>query len=139
MQKLMISGRVGKDPVLRHTQGGDAVLGFSLAVDNGKDKDGNKRDATWYDAAIWGKRATSLQAHIRKGDGLSLIGRPTAREHDGKAYLGISVDDLTFMGSSNRDSASNNRSDYGQGGTGGPPGGGPMPDDEIPFAPEWKV
>ena len=47
MQRLFIAGRVGKDAELRQTQGGDPVLGFTVAVDNGKDK-----PATWYDAAI---------------------------------------------------------------------------------------
>jgi single-strand DNA-binding protein len=98
MQILTISGTVGKDAVLRRTQGGDAVLGFSLAVDNGKDKNGNRRDSTWFDCAIWGKRAESLERHITKGLKLSLSGRPTARSHAEKAYLGISVNDLTFMG-----------------------------------------
>jgi single-strand DNA-binding protein len=98
MQQLMIAGTVGRDAVLRRTNGGDAVLGFSLAVDNGKDKDGNKRPATWFDCSVWGKRAEALERHITKGLKLALSGRPSARAHEGKAYLGISVDQLTFMG-----------------------------------------
>lgn len=138
MQVLMIAGNVGKDAVLRNTQGGDAVLGFSLAVDNGKDREGNKRDATWYDCSVWGKRASSLQAHITKGTKLALTGRPSAREHDGKAYLQISVDQLTFMGGG---------SDRDQGGYDQPPGDGYAAggrpsrdlDDEIPFAAEFRA
>lgn len=99
MQTLMIAGNVGKDAELRRTQNGDPVLSFSLAVSNGKDKDGRERPPTWYDAAVWGKRAEALERHVTKGTKLVLRGRPTARAHDGKAYLGISVDDLTFMGS----------------------------------------
>lgn len=101
MQTLIIAGTVGRDAELRRTNNGDAVLGFSVAVDNGKDKSGNKRDATWFDCSIWGKRAESLERHITKGSKLTLTGRPTAREHNGKVYLGISVNDLTFMGGSN--------------------------------------
>ncbi|MFN7002219.1 MAG: single-stranded DNA-binding protein, partial [Roseinatronobacter sp.] len=51
MQKLILSGRVGKDAELRRTQTGEPILNFSLACDNGRDK-----PATWYDCAIWGKR-----------------------------------------------------------------------------------
>lgn len=98
MQQLTIAGNVGKDAELRRTGNGDAVLGFSVAVDNGKDKNGNKRDSTWFDCSIWGKRAESLERYITKGTKVVLSGRPTAREHNGKAYLGISVNDLTFMG-----------------------------------------
>lgn len=103
MQRLVIAGTVGKDAALRRTQNGDAVLGFSLAVDNGKDANGNKRDSTWYDCSIWGKRAEALESHIRKGSKLTLMGIPTARAHDGKAYLGIKVDDLTFQGGGQRE------------------------------------
>jgi len=132
MQKLTIAGNVGKDPVLRNTGSGDAVLGFSLAVDNGKDASGNKRDSTWYDCSIWGKRATALQSHITKGSKLVLVGRPTVRVHEGKPYLGISVDDLTFMGGGQ---GGNGDAGGYQSGQGGAPagGGGPNMDDEIPF------
>jgi len=129
MQKLIIAGNVGKDAVLRRTGNGDAVLGFSLAVDNGKDKDGNKRPSTWFDCSIWGKRAEALERHITKGSKLTLIGRPTGREHEGKVYLGISVDDLTFMGGG--------ASSGGYGGEQSPGGYDAPPardlDSEIPF------
>lgn len=146
MQTLLIAGTVGKDAVLRRTQSGDAVLGFSLACDNGKDKNGNKRDATWYDCSIWGKRAEALERHITKGLKLTLRGRPTARAHDGKAYLGISVDDLTFHGGGQERQQPGDENGYGapkgygqQGGYGG--GGRPIRDldSEIPFAPEARV
>lgn len=93
MQVLSIAGNVGKDAVLRTTPNGDKVLGFSVAVSNGKDK-----EATWYDCSVWGKRAESLEPHIKKGDKLALSGRPTVRVHEGKPYLGLSVNDLAFMG-----------------------------------------
>jgi len=131
MQIIMIAGNVGKDAVLRRTQGGDAVLGFSLAVDNGKDREGNKRDSTWYDCSIWGKRAESLERHITKGLKLAITGRPTAREHDGKAYLGVSVNELTFQGGG---SDSGNQSGGGGGYDQPPAGGGrDLDDQEIPF------
>jgi single-strand DNA-binding protein len=141
MQLLTIAGNVGKDAELRNTQGGDSVLGFSLAVDNGKDRDGNKRPATWYDCSIWGKRANSFQGHIRKGDKLTLSGRPSARAHEGKAYLGISVDQLTFQGGGKPEGGQGNT---GGGYSGGSQGGshgycGGMDDSEIPFMREDRV
>lgn len=94
MQLLTIAGTVGKDSVVRSTERGDDILGFSVAVSNGKDK-----DATWYDCSIWGERARKLEQHIKKGTKLTLYGRPTARAHDGKAYMGINVDNFTFQSS----------------------------------------
>lgn len=141
MELLIIAGTVGRDAELRNTQNGDAVLGFSVAVDQGKDRNGNKRDAKWYDCSVWGKRATALQGHITKGTKLTLTGRPTAREHNGKAYLGISVDQLTFQGGSQRQSGQDSGYSAGydaqrpldHGGTYG--GGGNAMDDDLPFAP----
>ena len=113
MQLLTIAGTVGRDAELRRTQNGDAVLGFSVAVDNGKDKNGNKRDATWFDCSLWGKRAEALERHITKGKKLTLWGRPKVRAHDGKAYLGLSVDDFTFQGGGDRQQEQ--RNDYSGG------------------------
>lgn len=129
MQKLFIAGTVGRDAELRRTNNGDPVLSFSVAVDNGKDRNGNKRDATWYDASIWGTRAEKLQPYITKGLKMTLTGRPTARAHDGRGILGISVDDFTFQGGGQdrRDTGSQG----GGYGSGGRPGDGM--DDDLPF------
>ena len=96
MQTLIIAGNVGNVKNVRDA-GGDRVLNFSIAVDNGKDKHGEKREPTWFDCALWGKRADALAPHIAKGSKLCVSGRPSARAHEGKAYLGLTVSDLTFM------------------------------------------
>lgn len=145
MQLLVIAGNIGKDPVLRTTGSGDKVLGFRIAVDNGKDREGNKRDATWYDCSVWGKRAESL-GWLSKGMKLTVSGRPTARAHDGKAYLGINVDQITPHGGGNRDntgggySQQSDNSGYsgGRGAGGGGFGASDM-DDEIPFMWEGRI
>ena len=98
MLTMIIAGNVGKDAVLRTTQGGDPVLGFSIAVDGGKDKNGNKRDSTWVQCNVWGKRAESLNSHITKGTKLVVSGRPGVDVYEGKGRLTLSVQDLTFMG-----------------------------------------
>lgn len=150
MQITTIAGTVGKDATLRQTQGGDNVLGFSVAVDNGKDNQGNKRDATWWDCSIWGKRAQSLERHISKGTKLTLTGRPGARAHDGKAYLQLSVNELAFQGGGQQGNSaggydqggSSDSGGYGgnnQSGSGYGGGGRADMDDEIPFAPEWRI
>lgn len=128
METLIIAGTVGRDAELRRTGNGDAVLGFSVAVDQGKDKNGQKRDAKWYDASIWGKRAESLQNYITKGTKLTLQGRPTAREHQGKVYMGIAVNEISFQGGSQQ----RQQEDQG-GGYQEPQGGGYDIDDAIPF------
>lgn len=98
MQKLTLAGTVGKDAVLRSTQGNDPVLNFSVAVSNGKDRDGQDIPATWFDCSIWGKRAESVARFITKGTRITVEGRPTVRTHEGKAYLGCKVFDFTLQG-----------------------------------------
>lgn len=140
MQKLIISGNVGKDAVLRRTQDGEPVLGFSLAVSNGKDRDGNERPATWYDCSLWGKRGEALSSHIKKGTKLLLEGRPNARAHEGNAYLGISVDELEFTGGGERQERPERRQEPERDSYGNhqPANFSRDLDDDIPFAPEWR-
>lgn len=124
MELLVIAGNVGRDAVLRRTQNDEAVLSFSLAVDRGKRKDGTEIPAAWYDCSIWGKRGEALERHIVKGTKLTLQGRPTAREHEGKVYMGITVDNLTFMGKPQGGQREEQRDSYGS---------GLGIDDDIPF------
>ena len=98
MFNLTIAGNVGRNAELRRTQSGEPVLGFSVAVDQGKDKSGNKRDSVWVNCSIWGKRAESLERYITKGSKLVLSGRPSAQVYKEKASLTLSVNELTFMG-----------------------------------------
>jgi len=94
-----------------------------------KDKNGNKRDPAWYDVSIWGKRGEALANVISKGMKITVSGRPTARAHEGKAYMGISADQVTLQGGGTPQDAAQPQ-------TGG---AGPDMDDEIPFSPEWRV
>lgn len=134
MNILMIAGTVGRDAELRTTGGGQDILGFSVAVDQGKDQNGNKRDALWVDCSIWGKRARSLESYIKKGTKLTLQGRPTVREHNGKAYLGMMVNDFTFQGGGHQQDQRLQRQEP-QGDRMGDGSRHPLEDD-IPFAPQ---
>lgn len=128
MEILTVAGTVTRDAVLRNTSSGTPVLSFSVVVDQGKDKDGNRRDGHFFDASVWGKRATALASHIKKGDKLTVSGRPTARAHEGKAYLGVNVDQLTFQGGGQPSSARGGSEPASE-----PAYGGGDMDDEIPF------
>ncbi len=125
MQVTIIAGNVGKDAILRRTQSGDAVLGFSVAVDNGKDKNGNKRDSTWYLCSVWGKRAEGLENYVKKGTKLALTGRVGVNVYEGRGSLTLNVNELTFMGGGSQE-RSDNRPQYDE-----PPSNNI--DGEIPF------
>ena len=124
MNITMIAGNVGQDCVVRQTQGGDSVASFTVAVDNGKDKNGNRRESTWFDCSLWGKRAEALAPYIKKGGKVSVSGRVSAREHNGKAYLQLAVNEITLQGGK-----SDSQGGYDQ----SPPAPSRSLDDEIPF------
>ena len=131
MQQLLIAGTIVKeDAVLRRTQGGDPVAGFSVVVDNGKDKDGNRKDGTFVDCSLWGKRGEALCQYLTKGTKVTITGRPTVREHNGKAYLGCSVNEITLQGgkSGDADGGDSSMDRYRE-----KEPSGELPDDEIPF------
>jgi single-strand DNA-binding protein len=134
---MTIAGNVGKDAELRKTQGGDPVLGFSIAVDNGKDKNGNKRDSTWVNCSIWGKRAESLQSYITKGTKLVVTGRPGVNVYEGKGSLTLSVNDLTFMGGAKQE----DRGGYDQSPAATNSAGSVSAylEDDVPFSFEWRI
>lgn len=138
MQIITIAGNVGKDPVLRRNQGGDPILGFSVAVNNGKDV-----PPTWYDVSIFGKRAMTLDPLIGKGSRLTVNGRFSTREHEGKTYLQVNASEITLQGGSqqsgqqSRQSQQSRKQDEPQRQTGGGSFTQDM-DDDIPFAPEWR-
>lgn len=88
-------GRVGKDAVVRHAAGGDAVASFSVAVDSGF---GDKKKSFWLDCSFWGKRAETVGPMIKKGDRIGLTGEMATRDHEGKTYLTLRVGDVTLLG-----------------------------------------
>lgn len=127
MQKTTIAGTVSSVRELKQV-GDKSVFNFSVAVSNGKDAQGNWRDSTFWDCAVWDKRAESVSKFLSKGTKIAVVGRPGARVHDGKAYLQLTVDDFTLLGGgdgggSGQQQEQQERKQYN------PP---PM-DDEIPF------
>lgn len=85
MNIVILSGRLTKDPDIRYTNSKKAVASFSLAVDDGKDKDGNRK-AQFLNCVAWEKTAELLDQYFKKGDGLTVNGKLTSRsyEKDGK-------------------------------------------------------
>lgn len=95
MNNLSIVGRVGRDAQVRHTQAGDSVAGFSVAVDSGF---GDKKQTLWLDCSVWGKRADAIAKHIKKGDRIAVVGELGTRDHEGKTYLTLRASDVTLLG-----------------------------------------
>jgi single-strand DNA-binding protein len=72
MNNVTIHGTVGKEPELRFSQGGNAVLNFTVADNYGKD---DKKKTTWWDIIVFGKLAENVANTINKGTSILVSGR----------------------------------------------------------------
>lgn len=125
MQIITIAGNIGKDAETRSLSSGDTVTGFSVAAKNGKDK-----PPTWFDCSIWGKRGTALCQYLTKGSSVTVSGTLTQREHEGKTYLGVRVNEIALHGGRNQSDERPARQDYQKPQE---PGQDFDLDDDIPF------
>ena len=143
MQRIFITGRVGRDSELRYTQNNKAVLNFSIATDLGW---GENKRTVWHNCAVFGERAQKLAEHIQKGKMLLVTGEVTARgwqtnDGEARADLEVFVQDLEFLGGKSESGGQQGGGgDYGGQQNGTPDGGNDFGgganadlDDEIPF------
>ncbi|EJO5348132.1 single-stranded DNA-binding protein [Clostridium botulinum] len=84
MNKVVLIGRLTKDPELRFTPGnGTAVATFTLAVDRRFSKDG-QREADFIPIVVWGKQAESTANYMSKGKLMGVSGRIQTRSYEAK-------------------------------------------------------
>ncbi len=86
VNKVILVGRLGRDPETRYTSGGQAVANFSLATDESyKDKNGERQKRTeWHRITAWGKLAEICQQYLKKGTMVYIEGRIQSREWQDK-------------------------------------------------------
>jgi single-strand DNA-binding protein len=86
VNKVILVGRLGRDPETRYTGGGQAVANFSIATDETyKDRNGERQKRTeWHKIVVWGKQAEIAQQYLKKGSLLFIEGRIQSREWQDK-------------------------------------------------------
>lgn len=67
MNNVVLIGRLTRDPEVRYTDSQMAVARFSLAINRGKDKDGNDRGADFPNIVVFGKQAENCEKYLAKG------------------------------------------------------------------------
>lgn len=84
MNKVVLLGRLTKDPDVKYTQTGKVVTQFTLAVDRPfKDADGNK-ETDFIPVVVWGKAAELVGNSCQKGHRLLIDGRLQIRSYEAK-------------------------------------------------------
>ena len=84
MNRIILLGRLAKDPDVKVTTSGKTVCTFTLAVDrpfSGKD---GKREADFINIQTWNKTAELIGNYVSKGQRLLVDGRLQIRSYDGK-------------------------------------------------------
>lgn len=90
VNKVLLIGRLGTDPVQRETKNGVAVVNFSLATsrrvtEQGPDAEVKEREETqWHKVVVWGKQAESCKQYLDKGQAVYVEGMMRSRKYTGK-------------------------------------------------------
>jgi single-strand DNA-binding protein len=84
-QKIVIVGRLGRDPEMRFTPAGQAVTSFSVATDNVHNDPSGKpiKETVWFRVSAWGKLAETSNNFLSKGKLVLVEGRLTADSKSG--------------------------------------------------------
>ena len=137
LNRIVIMGRLGRDPEVRYTQAGRPVASFSLAVDRDfKDKASGERATDWIPVVAWEARAKFVQQYFHKGQLAVVEGRLQIRDwtdkDGGKRRSAEVIADQVYFGDSKRDSDGGGYSNAGYASGGGYSGGYAAPSAPAP-------
>lgn len=115
MNKVMLYGRAASEPEVRYPEGSEtAICRFSLAINKGKDKNGNDLGADFPQITAFGKMAENCERFLAKGGRVLVEGRITTSsyEKDGKKVYNTGVtasriEFVDFKDSKNTDTTDN--------------------------------
>ena len=159
VNKAILIGNLGRDPELRYTQSGQAVVNFSIATsENWTDKNGERQERTeWHRIVAWGKTGELCAQYLSKGRTVYIEGRIQTREWEDRegqkrTTTEINAQTVTFLGGRGGTGGGGGGSEGTTGGGGGGsegttgggggggdfgsepgPGSGPPPAEDVPF------
>ena len=84
MNKIILLGRLTRDPEVRYTQTGKVFCQFILAVDRPFANQDGQREADFIPVVIWGKQAETCGNSLTKGQRVLVEGRLQIRSYDAK-------------------------------------------------------
>ena len=118
VNKVILIGNLGKDPEVRHLEGGVAVARFPLATSESfKDKSGQRQEKTeWHNIVLWRGLAEVAEKYLKKGQSVFIEGKIRTSQYQDKEgnqrySTEIVADNMTMLGSRGGDSG-NGSGDY---------------------------
>ena len=146
MNKVILIGRLARDPEVRYTQTGKPVATFALAVDRrfARNADNGQPTADFIPIVAWNKLAEICGNNLVKGRRISVEGRMQVRSYDAqdgsKRYVTeVVASDIEFMGLKPQHEGGYQPAAAPQSSAPAAPAGGAssfgpsIPDEEIPF------
>ena len=130
LNRIILIGRLTRDPEIKYTSTGVAVTHFTLAVDRSFANNEGKRETDFIDVVVWRKLAETVANHLKKGRLVAIEGRLQVRsyatqEGDKRRVSEVVADSVRFLDRpQDGHSTSQNTSDDGD--------FPPLPDD-LPF------
>ncbi|MCD8524534.1 MAG: single-stranded DNA-binding protein [Gammaproteobacteria bacterium] len=101
INRVILVGRITKDPELKMTQANIPVVTFTLAVNRQFSNADGDREADFISCVVWRKQAENMRQYVHKGDMLGVEGRIQTRQYDtdnGMRYVTeIVCDSVQFL------------------------------------------
>lgn len=84
MNRVVLVGRLTRDPDLRYTPNGVAVANFRIAIDRPFSNQQGNRDADFINCVVWRRAAENLATYMKKGSMIGVDGRIQSRSFEGR-------------------------------------------------------
>ncbi len=120
LNRIVLIGRLVRDPELRYTPNGIAVASFTLAVDRPFTNKEGERETDFINIVVWRKQAENCASYLSKGRLAGVDGRLQLRtyEQDGqrKYFTEVVADSVQFLDRGSREDRSGDSAsqDYGK-------------------------
>lgn len=115
VNKVILVGRLGRDPETRYMPNGDAITNFSLATDEQwRDRNGERQTRTeWHNVSLYGKLGEIASQYLRKGSQVFIEGKIQSRKYtdkDGIERMAYNIigNEMKMLGNRNDGSDSGN-------------------------------
>jgi len=115
VNKVILVGRLGRDPETRYMPNGDAITNFSLATDEQwRDRNGERQTRTeWHNVSLYGKLGEIANQYLRKGSQVFIEGKIQSRKYTGndgieRTAYNIIGNEMRMLGDRNDGSDSGN-------------------------------
>ena len=119
LNKVVLIGRLTKDPDLRYTTSNIPTVNFTLAVNRPFSNQNGTREADFINIIVWRKQAENVKKYITKGNLVAVEGRIQTRNYDDKEGKKVYVtevvaDNVQFLEPKGQRSMDDNHNNYGQ-------------------------